>query len=473
MRLDVQNSGSLIKRTGSRCPECLDRIPAEIHERDGQVVMLKSCPDHGDFEVTLAADRRFYYLATGSRGQPSCGDRTSSAGGSGGGAGVESGGGCGCSTEASRKGSTDPFEVLSTCIALIEIVDSCNLTCPTCYAASPWGIDDNVDCIDVDAFVERVQGVIDRKGAIDILQLSGGEPTIHPRFFDILDWALEHGSIGYVLVNTNGVRIANDPAFRERLAAARRTHGKLELYAQYDGPQREGQLELRGADLRETRRDAIDLIGELGVPSTLAMVVTPHTLPHLGDALRFGLARPHCRGIAFQPMFQSGRIPRSDTATPRSARPTTAHASISVGDVVLGVVEQSGGLLEVEDFTPLPCGDPNCHTIGFLLRTDEGSLGLSRLLDLPALQGFLGDRLNYDLADMRRCGCETEPLGELLKSLEIGPDRPFRIFVKPFMDAWTYDEDRIDRCCTHVIRPDGKLDSFCRYYLQGGARGLG
>ncbi len=464
MRIDVQDSGSLIKRTASRCPQCLDKIPAAIHERDGRVVMLKSCPDHGDFEVTLAADRRFYYLATGSRGQPSCGDRTSSIG--------ASGGGCDCSTEASSGRADDPFEVLSTCLALIEIVDSCNLTCPTCYAASPWGVDDNVDCIDVDAFVERVQGVIDRKGSIDILQLSGGEPTIHPRFFDILDWSLEHVSIGYVLVNTNGVRISRDPVFRERLAAARRTHGKLELYVQYDGPQRDGQIELRGADLRETRRDAIDLIGELGVPSTLAMVVTPQTLPHLGDALRFGLARSHCRGIAFQPMFQSGRIPPSDTSTrvcgtAGSAGPTT-HASISVGDVVLGVVEQSGGLLEVDDFTPLPCGDPNCHTIGFLLRTNEGTLGLSRLLDLPALQGFLGDRLNYNLADMRRCGCETEPLGELLKSLEIGPDRPFRIFVKPFMDAWTYDEDRIDRCCTHVIRPDGKLDSFCRYYLQGG-----
>ena len=43
----------------------------------------------------------------------------------------------------------------------------------------------------------------------------------------------------------------------------------------------------------------------------------------------------------------------------------------------------------------------------------------------------------------------------------------FRLFIKPFMDAWTWDEDRIDRCCTHVIRPDGKLDSFCRYYANG------
>lgn len=57
-----------------------------------------------------------------------------------------------------------------------------------------------------------------------------------------------------------------------------------------------------------------------------------------------------------------------------------------------------------------------------------------------------------------------KPSRELLKQLELRSSVAFRIMIKPFMDAWTWDEDRIDRCCTHVIRPDGKLDSFCRYY---------
>ena len=63
-----------------------------------------------------------------------------------------------------------------------------------------------------------------------------------------------------------------------------------------------------------------------------------------------------------------------------------------------------------------------------------------------------------------KCGCESEPLGELLRQFELDESHTFRLFIKPFMDALTWDEDRIDRCCTHVIRPDGKLDSFCRYY---------
>ena len=450
--LDILNASTVLKRTISRCPTCLASIPAEVIERDGQVAMTKSCGDHGSFETVLANDRRFYHLSQGSPDNAVCCEAT-----------------CDCSTAQQEGQEDDPFEVLSSCVALIEIVDSCNLKCPTCYAASPWGIEDEVDCITFENFRGRVQGVIDRKGFIDILQLSGGEPTIHPQFFEILQWSLDNKEIGYVLINTNLVRIAADEEFRARLGELRRSNGKFELYAQFDGPQQEGQMALRGADLRRTRRKAIDLVGELGVPTTLVMVVTPVTLPHMGEAFRFGLQRPHCRGVVFQPMFNTGRTPRVESSLPMATEVTTP---ISVGDVILNLVEQSQGLLSTEDFTPLPCADPNCHTIGYLLRTANGPVGVSRLVDLSTMQGFLRDRLNFNVDDLARCGCETEPLGRLLKKLEIGPDQPFRIFIKPFMDASTYDQDRIDRCCTHVIRPDGTLDSFCHYYLSGGASGL-
>ncbi len=442
--LPILAPGRLLKRTTSRCPVCLEAVPAEVAEVEGRVVLCRRCPRHGAVAVTIARDRRFYHSSCGS--------------------------GCGCGPapggQPPEGDGRDPFEVLSTCVALIEIVDSCNLKCPTCYADSPWGPGDAVDCIGFEEFTRRVQGVIDRKGSIDILQLTGGEPTIHPQFFTFLEWALEHERIGFVLINTNAVRIATDEAFRERLGELRRRGLGFELYVQFDGPQADGQRELRGADLRGVRRAAIDGAGALGVPSTLAMVVTPVTIGHLADTVRFGLERPHCRGVCFQPMFTSGRVPRVESPLPMAV---AAPEPITVGDVILGLVEQAPDLLRLEDFTPLPCGDPNCHTIGYLLRTGDSVTGISRLVDLSSIQGFLRDRLDYNLEDLARCGCETEPLGALLKSLEIGPDRPFRIFIKPFMDAWTFDQDRIDRCCTHVIRRDGSLDSFCRYYLHGGA----
>jgi len=120
--------------------------------------------------------------------------------------------------------------------------------------------------------------------------------------------------------------------------------------------------------------------------------------------------------------------------------------------------------LRFEDFTPLPCGDPNCATIGYLLKVAGQVRSVSDFIDFKNVQGFLGTKVRYKLEDLMKCGCESEPLGELLKKFELDESHTFRLFIKPFMDAQTWDEDRIDRCCTHVIRPDGKLDSFCRYY---------
>lgn len=435
---------SLMKSTRSRCPVCLENVPADVVRVDGMVVMEKCCPQHGTSRVVLAKDPRFYHLSHGSTGDGCCG-----------------GGGCGGDATTLGVGA-DPFDTLSTCIALIEIVDSCNLTCPTCYAASPFGIGTDLKYTPFDDVVRRIEKVTSRKGYLDILQLSGGEPTLHPEFLRVLAWALDHPKIGYVLVNTNAVRLATDEPFRKELAALRERYRvakkpSFELYVQFDGVQEAGQRELRGADLRATRQRAIDACGALGVPTTLAMVVNDETLPHVGETLRFGLARRHVRGITFQPVFTSGRIESGASVAP-----------ISVGDVILALSEQASDTLGPEDFTPLPCGDPNCHTISYLLRSPFGTQPLSRLINIGDVQGFLKNRVDYRLEDLAQCGCETEPLGDIIKSFEVSPESPFRIFIKPFMDAHTFDQDRIDRCCTHVIRADGSLDSFCRHYLNAG-----
>jgi uncharacterized radical SAM superfamily Fe-S cluster-containing enzyme len=442
-----------LKSTTSRCPVCLAQIPAEITRRGESVVMTKHCPAHGAFEATLAADHTRYYA---SQGSGACCDPAS-----------------GCCAPANPN-AADPFERLSTCVALIEIVESCNLACPTCFASSPHGVGDDLAYTPSREVRQRIAAVVARKGFIDIIQLSGGEPTLHPDFFEILEWCLAHPKIGYILVNTNAVRVATDAAFREKLGELRRARGKFELYVQFDGVQETGQRELRGADLRKVREQAIDAAGELGVPSTLAMTVTEETLPFLGETMRFAVPRRHVRGISFQPRFTSGRIEVTSSTLPIAR---SAARPLSVGDIVHALAAQAGEFVSAADFTPLPCGDPNCHTIGYVLRTANGSVPLSRLVSLDALQGFLANRVDYRLEDLAKCGCETEPLGEILRTLEqshgtLGADAPFRMFIKPFMDAWTFDQDRIDRCCTHVIRPDGSLDSFCRYYLEGGEPGF-
>lgn len=419
----------LIKQTTSLCPVCRRQISADVVESDNRVFLKKSCPEHGPFSVLINSDRRFYYESCGA--------------------------GCACQT---TPGHSDTIvEKAATCIALIEIVETCNLKCPTCYAESPFAPASETKALPLDEFRGRVEAVIARKGPLDILQLSGGEPTLHPQFFELLEGVLADQRIGYTLLNTNGVLLAKDDSFMERLGALHKAHRRFEIYLQFDGPQEAGQVALRGADFRQLREEAIARTGAYGIPTTLAMTVTPDNLAHLGDTLRFGLSHASVRGITFQPMFTSGRTHVVQLGgAPR----------LNVADMVLGLIGQSNGLLSEKDFTPLPCVDPNCHTIGYVLRRGEQWLPVSHFVDFAKVQGFLKDRVDFNIEDLHRCGCESEELGHILKAMEIGPDHVFRLFIKPFMDVWTYDQDRIDRCCVHVIGEGGKLESFCRHYAM-------
>ncbi len=464
-------SEELLKRTTSRCPLCRTACPAEVWKVNGtpaKVFLKRTCPEHGEASVCIASDARFYWIAKGSPENSCCGGNTACC--------SATGQSVGTLGRNARSHGDAPFETLATCLALIEIVRSCNLPCPTCYASAPLGHGDNVDAVPLDELKKRIQGVIDRKGGIEILQLSGGEPTLHPQFFELVEWAKAHEHIDYLLLNTNGVRLANDVGFTRRLGEVF-AKGGLQIYLQFDGVQEEGQKFLRGADLRALRERAIAHCAAANLPMTLAMTVTPDNLPRLWDAIAFGLAYENIHGITFQPMFGSGRVPEqlrvsrfgfrvvaNGAASQLETRNPKVETRLNTADILLAAVAQSTGQLRFDDFTPLPCGDPNCATIGYLIRHDGRTHSISDFVDFTKLQGFLQDKVHYTLEDLARCGCENQPLGDLLKRMEVKSSMAFRIMVKPFMDAWTWDQDRIDRCCTHVIRPDGKLDSFCRYY---------
>jgi 7,8-dihydro-6-hydroxymethylpterin dimethyltransferase len=447
---------TVLKTTTSRCPVCEKPKPAQVIrlEKDGkeQVVMRRSCDCHGTHDFVISSDPRFYSLAMGNREGGSCG--------------------CGpaCSTPSEVKQGTlginatdlerlGNVEKLSTCLALIEIVDSCNLTCPTCFASSLLGFrPGHIDCHDFDDVTSRIQGVIDRKGHIEIIQFSGGEPTLHPEFFRLVRWVRSNPNIDYLLINTNGIRFAKDEEFVRGMGELFKEFDNIQLYLQFDGPQEEGQLELRGADLRKIRRQAIENCAKVGIPVTLAMTVNEHNLPYVWDTVDFGRKYPNVRGVSFQPMFISGR----STVVKQTAE---LPQPITAADIILGLESHSKKTLSFDDFTPLPCGDPNCATIGWLFRMGSTFYSPTKFgVDIAALQGTLPDRMNYSIEDLKKCGCDNTALGDLMRKLEMKESNAFRLFIKPFMDVRTWDGDRIDRCCTHVIRPDGDLESFCSYY---------
>ena len=116
-----------------------------------------------------------------------------------------------------------------TCILLEDITDHCNLRCPTCFAESSPA---RASVAPLEQVLASIDTRLSREnGRIDVLMLSGGEPTLYPWLAELLD-AVAERPIVRVLVNTNGLRIAQDDGL---LALLTRHRERVEVYLQYDG----------------------------------------------------------------------------------------------------------------------------------------------------------------------------------------------------------------------------------------------
>ena len=274
-------SETIVKNTISRCLVCQQLCPAQVYTSGSEVHMRRCCPTHGTTTAKISSDLRYYWTTDPTNSNQCCasdqccslaGDAITTLG------------------DNARTGAGN-YDKIATCFLLIDIVDSCNLPCPTCYAASPYGPHgEELRYTPFEEVVSRVESFLSRKGAIEVLMLSGGEPTLHPEFFKILDWTVRHPSITGVVINTNGVQLANDrfySAFGDTYSAFTRDgiDHKLEIYLQFDGTQEEGQRELRGYDLRPTRRKVIDRMSQIALRMNLAMTVTEANLPHVWETV--------------------------------------------------------------------------------------------------------------------------------------------------------------------------------------------
>ncbi|MDB2685727.1 radical SAM protein [Mariniblastus sp.] len=454
-------TGEHIKDTTSICPVCLAKIPAKVFDRDGSVYMDKTCSDHGDYSALLASERKHYYVVDPNVESLAC-----------------------CCGPSQHCG--DQVENHS-CNMLIEITQSCNLTCPTCYAGSS---PQNKSFMSVEQFTTMVDGLLEKgKGDADLIQLSGGEPTIHPDFFEILEIALDKG-IKQVYINTNAIKLSRRE-FAERVASY---GSRVSVYLQFDGFREKTYGLLRGReDLLETKIRAADLCEELGINTVPTMTLTREINDdEVGELIRWASSRPNSiRKIMIQPAMYSGRYDN-----PRLIERMT------VADVVNDICDQTDGLFNAEDFTPIPCSDPNCFSLGVAIRTSNGLMPISRYLPryrdwaAPANQqmiaavadtfdsaGTFADLMSKVVASDALQELDDSALDALLDMIQELPEGAtdshdplnwngmFAIGIKPFMDAYSYDQDRIDKCCVHIISAAGEPVSFCEYNAINRATG--
>src|SRR3954466_13070169 len=368
--------------TRSLCPHCRRVVDAKIIVRGRRVYFRKQCPEHGTVEDFVCSD--VAYFDRHEFDQPARTPRH-------------------YGTQADRGCPLDcglcPEHEQHTCIALIEITSNCNLRCPMCFAESgPGGTN-----IDFAMYTRMVDRYVFLEGVADVLQISGGEPTLHPDLVRMVRYAYEQ-PIQVVMINTNGVRLAHDPALVEALAAMR---DRFEVYLQFDGLEDRSYAALRGEPLLQTKLAALEALRKHDIRCTLVCTVDHNTNLHeVGAVVKFGLERPYVRGVSFQLATYCGR----------HLDPRDLERRATMPDVVKALVAQTDGLVAESDFYPLPCAHPNCHMMCYLYRGGARPVPINRLIDVRKHMDLIANSIVYTPARARAlvakylegaggCGC--------------------------------------------------------------------
>lgn len=436
----------------SICSTCLRKVEGKIVFRDGNVEMIKRCPEHGVETSLLADDVEYYRRAREVFLKPSempvrFNTRTR----------------WGCPYDC----GLCPDHEQHSCLSLVELGDPCNLECPVCYAGSGPA---HTEWHSLETIERMLDAVTANEGTPDIVQLSGGEPTLHPEFFAVLD-AARRRPIRHLMVNTNGIRLANDTAFAERLAGYM---PGLELYLQLDSLEREPLLALRGADLRRVRERAIERVNRLGISTTLVVTLQKGLNDgEVGRILEYAVRQPAVRGVTFQPIQAAGRLGRFDPRTDR----------LTLTEVRRLILEQSS-LFRPADILPVPC-HPDCLAMAYALKLDDRVVPLTGMLDESTLlegsrntivfeqDSGLKARLFETFSTSHSPGSGIRSLRELLCCLPgvsappaLGYENLFRVIIMQFLDAHSFDVRSVKKSCVHIVHPeDGRLIPFDTYNL--------
>jgi len=447
--------------TSSVCTTCLRVCQATILIKDSRVFMDKWCPAHGTERVLVADDADYYRLCREVYVKaPEMPRRFNTA--------MQ----YGCPFDC----GLCPDHMQHSCLTLIEVTDNCNLRCPVCFAASGPERLTHKPLADV---VAMLDAVVANEGEPDVVQLSGGEPTLHPDFFAILDAARER-PIRHLMVNTNGIRIAQEPGFAEKLAAYR---AGFEVYLQFDSLEPKALKHLRGADLSRVHRDALARLNALDISTTLVVTLCKGLNDgEIGHIIDFALTQPCVRGVTLQPIQQAGR---TDGYDPGSHR-------LTVSEIRRLIAEQSSAFT-LDDIIPVPC-NPDTLAMGYALRSGTTALPLTRFIGPDVLLRSEASTIAFERdASLRSSvfklfatnhGPEAQAtrLSELLCCLPrveapegMGYRDVFRVLIVQFMDALSLDIRALKKSCIHIAQPDGRLipfESFNLFYRDAAAARL-
>ena len=445
-----------LKQTRSICSTCGEIVPATYEVRDNeQVFFSRDCPLHGVTDTDLGFNAPYYRKSFNV--EKLMIERY----------------GDGGDTDISR--GLSPFPLRKPAgLAILEVTERCNLTCPMCYAySSPSERDYSLEEIET-----RLDQLIAVEGKGISLQISGGEPSVR-KDLDKIAAMVKRKGFGHLEMVSNGIRLAREPDFAEKLVA----WGFTSVYLQFDSTRPEDIIKLRGEDLWDVRVKAIAALERVKLPSTLAVSLYDGlNCDQVQQVIHFAWQHPDtvC-AIAFQAATPFGRFEVNIADTTGNGNGHTVHEQPSAPrklrmPEILRLIEQQTGISE-DLFFPVGEGSPLCNSFTLLKYTREGYKPIAPNFTLKEFMDVIGPRPNMTLRMLTRGRSAVLPqlvtnIGGSLKLMKtlwphIGTDPSFwtsrktlTLFVKPFMDESDIDMSRIERCCFHNASPRGVM-SFC------------
>ena len=437
--------------TNSLCNDCLKVIPAKIVFKDNKVYILKYCSKHGEQLELLEHDIEYYKHK---RDFDKAGTITQT------------------QTEVKNGCPYDcgicPNHDQHSCINLIEVTDKCNMCCNTCYASSGKGKDKSLDKLK-----EMIDFAADAEGGRgEVIQISGGEPTLHENIIEIIEHA--RSRFQFVMLNTNGIRIAEDENFVEQLSKFK---GRFEIYLQFDSFKDEVYKTIRGRNLKELKQQAINNLAKYNIPVTLVMTLERGLNDdEIGKVITYGLETSNVRGVNIQPVAYFGR---KNGNIDRSNRVTLTNA-------INLIEEQTKKMIVKEDFVPLPCNVERV-SLTYLYKTKNGFLPITRTNSIKKVLPYINNTFTFKIEDALTNGRDIifggccNPLiflkefkkfvpkdfmtWDIDKRSEYVSNNTFRITISSFVDRYNFDIKSMQKECVHIITDDFKRIPFSSYNI--------
>lgn len=453
------------------CPVCNDIADAKIYAENNRVYLEKYCIVHGKNAALISSDYDYYkqshqYIRPGQMQKKYFGDKKN-----------------GCPLDC----GLCPDHEQHICMPVLEITGNCNLNCPICIAH-----ENHRQNLSIDDVKSMTESLLASETRIDVLNISGGEPMIHPEYKEIIEYLLSVDQITKLSVSTNGLMLLE----QDDLLDFHKERSVI-ISLQLDGSRKETYTRLRGKDLLEKKQRIVDLLLSRDLVFSLITTIARginDTMEDIKYVYDLFIENENILSLLFQPLVYKKMLASTYNVMDR----------ITIPDVIGLVSEASGNAIAKYDFMPLPCCNANCFSLVHLLQYEDNRfipfkrlLNRDRYIETIKNRSFFGsDEESFDeikdtifalwtesdnlgdemketsekalksirqiIKDIRKAQCECGTFNSG-KTFDIASRKIKSIFIHHFMDADTFDLTRVRRCCSVYPKPDGRFYPMCTY----------